>query len=169
MQFSYCSIYRGERYHLKEWGRAPEKWVQTYFIEHATVAVDTDPSHYYNLKAKKLQGTFNLRHSQAQNVIEWIFGVVKWWFQIMVAAPEYSLSKQAKLVNAICVLQNFIQAYDPEDGNDIIAKVEQASPQHLQENFAVEVSTAEWEEVSERQDQIAKAMWEQYIAYNEGI
>lgn len=91
-------------------------------------------------------------------------------FRIMVAAPEYSLGKQAKLVNAICALHNFVQAYDPEDGNDInIAEVERASPQHLREDFAVDVSRAEQEEASERQDQIAKAMWEQYIAYNEGL
>ena len=34
----------------------------------------------------------------------------------MVAAPEYLLEKQAKLVNAICALHNFIQTYDPKDG-----------------------------------------------------
>lgn len=79
----------------------------------------------------------------------------------MVAAPEYSLGKQAKLVNAICAVHNFIQAYDPEDGNDIqanITEVEWASPQHLQQDFAVDVSPAEWVEASRRWDQIAKAM-----------
>jgi hypothetical protein len=89
----------------------------------------------------------------------------------MVVAPEYSLEKQAKLVNAICALHNFIRAYDPEDVNDIngITEVERASPQHLREDFAVDVSTAERVEASKRRDQIAKAMWEQYIAYNEGL
>jgi hypothetical protein len=88
----------------------------------------------------------------------------------MVAAPEYSLAKQAKLVNAICALHNFIRAYDPEDGDDInLTEVERASPQHLREDFAVDVSVIEQEEASKRRDQIAKAMWEQYVAYNEGL
>jgi hypothetical protein len=69
---------------------------------------------------------------QVQNVIKQIFGVTKQQFQIMIAAPEYSLKQQAKLVNAICTLHNFIQAYDPEDGDEINhTEVEQASPQHL--------------------------------------
>jgi hypothetical protein len=88
----------------------------------------------------------------------------------MVAAPEYSLKKQAKLVNAICTLHNFIQAYNPEDRDDInLIEVEQASPQHLWEDFAVDITATKQEEASEKQDQIVKAMWEQYIAYNEGL
>jgi fumarylacetoacetate (FAA) hydrolase family protein len=88
----------------------------------------------------------------------------------MVAAPEYSLEKQAKLVNAICALHNFIRAYDPDDGDDINpTEVERASPQHLREDFAVDVTATEREEASEKRDQIAKAMWEQYVAYNEGL
>jgi fumarylacetoacetate (FAA) hydrolase family protein len=88
----------------------------------------------------------------------------------MVAAPEYSLAKQAKLVNAICALHNFIRAYDPEDGDDInLTEVERASLQHLREDFAVDVSVIEREEASKRRDQIAKAMWEQYVAYNDGL
>lgn len=89
-------------------------------------------------------------------------------FRIMVAAPEYSLEKQAKLVNAICALHNFIRAYDPEDANDInITEVERALPRNLREDFAVDVSVTEREEASKRRDQIAKAMWDQYVAYNE--
>jgi fumarylacetoacetate (FAA) hydrolase family protein len=88
----------------------------------------------------------------------------------MVAAPEYSLEKQAKLVNAICALHNFIRTYDPKDGDEInLNEVERASPQCLREDFAVDVTATEREEASKKRDQIAKAMWEQYVAYNEGI
>jgi hypothetical protein len=88
----------------------------------------------------------------------------------MIAALEYSLKKQAKLVNAICALHNFIQAYDPKDGDEInLTEVKQASPQHLWEDFAVDVTVTEREEASEKWDQIAKAMWEQYVAYNAGL
>ena len=88
----------------------------------------------------------------------------------MVAAPEYSLEKQAKLVNAICALHNFIWTYDPKDGDEInLTEVERTSPQSLQEDFAIDVTAAEREEASKKRDQIAKAMWEQYVAYNEGL
>jgi hypothetical protein len=88
----------------------------------------------------------------------------------MVAAPEYSLEKQAKLVNAICALHNFIWAYDSEDGDEInLTEVEWASPQHLQEDFTVDVTAMERETASEKWDQLVKAMWEQYVAYNEGL
>ena len=81
----------------------------------------------------------------------------------MVVAPEYSLEKQAKLVNAIC-------AQDPEDGdNDFMADVEQTTPQHVSEDFATDVSAAEREEASEKWDEIAKAMWEEHLAYNESM
>ena len=121
-------------------------------------------------RPRNFKELFNLRHSQARNIIEWIFGVVKRWFCIMVAAPEYSLKKQAKLVNAIWTLHNFIWAYDPEDGDEInLAEVEWASPQHLWEDFTVDVTVIEWEEASEKRDQIAKSTWEQYLAYNEDL
>lgn len=89
----------------------------------------------------------------------------------MVAAPEYSLKKQAKLVNAICALHNFIRVYNPEDGDDNLTDghVERAAPQYVRENFATDVSAAEREEASEKRDGIAKAMWEEYLAYNESI
>jgi hypothetical protein len=88
----------------------------------------------------------------------------------MVAAPDYSLEKQAELVNAICALHNFIHAYDPEDGDDdFMADVEQTTPQRVREDFATDVSAAEREEASEKQDEIVKAMWEEYLAYNESM
>jgi hypothetical protein len=121
-------------------------------------------------RPRNFKELFYLHHLQAWNIIEWIFGVEKWQFCIMVAAPEYSLEKQAKLVNAICALHNFIWAYDPDDGDEInLTEVERASPQHLWENFTVDVTVIEREEASEKWDQIAKVMWEQYVAYNEGL
>jgi len=52
---------------------------------------------------------FNLRHAQARNVIERIFGVLRKRFPIIVQAPEFSLAMQSKLVVACCVLHNFIR------------------------------------------------------------
>ena len=88
----------------------------------------------------------------------------------MVTAPEYSLKKQAKLVNAICALHNFIRTYDPDDGDDdFVADVEWTTPQCVREDFATDVSAAEQEEASKKQDKIAKAMWEEYLTYNERL
>lgn len=67
------------------------------------------------IRPQNYRELFNLHHAQAQNVIERIFGVVKQKFRIMIAAPEYSLEKQAKIILAICVLHNFIRVHDPED------------------------------------------------------
>ena len=52
---------------------------------------------------------FNLRHSQARNAIERIFGILKKRFPIAVQAPEFLLTMQSKLVLSCCVLHNFIR------------------------------------------------------------
>ncbi|EGO05085.1 hypothetical protein SERLA73DRAFT_44852, partial [Serpula lacrymans var. lacrymans S7.3] len=69
-------------------------------------------------RPKDFKELFNLRHAQARNVIGHIFVVVKRHFQLMVAAPEYALEVQAKLIPALCVLHNFIQLHDPDDSNN---------------------------------------------------
>ena len=33
----------------------------------------------------------------------------------MVAAPQYSLKTQSKIIHAICVLHNFIHVHDPDE------------------------------------------------------
>ena len=57
---------------------------------------------------------FNL-HANTRNVIKRIFGVVKHQFCLMVAALEYSLETQSKIICAICVLHNFIHVHDPDE------------------------------------------------------
>ena len=47
----------------------------------------------------------NLWHTSTHNVIEWIFGVLKHKFQILLITPEYSLEIQAHILAAI---HNFI-------------------------------------------------------------
>ena len=50
-----------------------------------------------------------------------------------------------------------------------MADVEQTTPQHVSEDFATDVSAAGREEASEKRDEIAKAMWEEYLACNESM
>jgi hypothetical protein len=66
-------------------------------------------------RPKNYKELFNLRHAQARNVVERIFGVVKRRFTLMVAAPEYSIRTQAKMIPAMCTLHNFIRIHDPTD------------------------------------------------------
>ena len=50
------------------------------------------------------------------NVIEHIFGVLKWPFQILLIAPEYDLEIQAQIPAALCAIHNFIQKHDLDEG-----------------------------------------------------
>lgn len=70
---------------------------------------------YISTRPKTERELFNLRHAQARNVVERIFGVFKRRFQIFSAPPEYSMAIQAKLVQALCVVHNFIRIHDPQD------------------------------------------------------
>ncbi|KIO00087.1 hypothetical protein M404DRAFT_153719 [Pisolithus tinctorius Marx 270] len=53
----------------------------------------------------------------------------------MVAAPEYDLQVQAKLVPALCVLHNFICTHDPDDTGEFdgISGTHQRPTTHLSE------------------------------------
>ncbi|ODN73084.1 hypothetical protein L198_08314, partial [Cryptococcus wingfieldii CBS 7118] len=75
--------YRGKRYHLKEWGKA-------------------------GTRPKNKEELYNLRHAQARNVIERIFGVVKERFSIMKHGSEFSMADQFRTIYAVCVLHNMI-------------------------------------------------------------
>ncbi|KAF9249183.1 hypothetical protein L218DRAFT_799376, partial [Marasmius fiardii PR-910] len=55
---------------------------------------------------------FNLCHAQACNVVEQIFGILKWQFPVFSRAPEYSIDYQTCLVSALSALHNFIQIHD---------------------------------------------------------
>ena len=61
------------------------------------------------------QELFNLRHSQARNIVERTFGVFKRRYRIFDTGPEYPIETQAALIQALCVLHNVIRVYDPMD------------------------------------------------------
>jgi len=58
---------------------------------------------------------YNLRHSQAKNMVERIFGVAKKCFAILWETNEYPMPTQAKIVSACGVMHNFIHTYDPAE------------------------------------------------------
>ena len=115
-------------------------------------------------RPKNYRELFNLRHAQVRNVIEQIFGVVKRRFRLLVVAPEYNLTTQAKMVPAICVLHNFIRIHDVDDiptANDTHIQAEQPL-MPIMEGLGGDISTAERNRATKLRESIAKAMWESY-------
>ncbi|KAG5220510.1 transposase [Salix suchowensis] len=95
---------------------------------------------------------FNLHHAQAQNVVECIFGIVKWQFQLINTAPEYSLKKQAKMD---------LDGATLEDLNNYC----QQSHTLTTDDYSTHISHEEHDQANDFQDRIAKEMWEQYQQY----
>jgi len=86
----------------------------------------------------------------------------------MVAAPEYNLVVQTKLVPALCVLHNFIHVHDPDDNEEGDEEREVGTNQAVQavpEDFGHQITPAERTRAGQKHDDIAEAMWAQYIEY----
>jgi hypothetical protein len=89
----------------------------------------------------------------------------------MVAAPEYSLVVQTKMVPALCVLHNFIHVHDPDDAEEEGEEAEMDTNQAVQvvqqrvEDFGHTITPAERARAGQKRDDIAEAMWAQYIEY----
>lgn len=116
---------------------------------------------------------FNLRHAQARNVIERIFGVIKKRWTVLVLAPKYDMDLQARIPAALGALHNFIMDHDPEEhvDHDIFDPIPGAhlNPEELvatQGELAVERRTdAESEEALYFRQEIAQKMWDDYVLY----
>ncbi|KAF8983857.1 hypothetical protein BDQ17DRAFT_1194606, partial [Cyathus striatus] len=101
------------------------------------------------------------------------FGVVKHHFHLMVAAPEYSLEVQSKVILALCVLHNFIHIHDPDDhmDRDELERrdlgLSQRAPVRMAADFGHSISVEESNQAERRREEIAKAMWTQYQNYQQ--
>lgn len=136
-------------------------------------------------RPKDHEELFNLRHAEARNLIEKIFGIFKRRFQLMNKAPEYPLQTQAAFVPALAALHNFIRKHDPNDnGEDLGADMvwlgstgQGSGPQNdevtgtsvngteeiREEDLGTGITPAEREQAIKRRDNIAKAMWVDYL------
>jgi hypothetical protein len=116
------------------------------------------------IRPKDYKELFNLRHAQARNVIERIFGVLKKRFAALSKPMEYSVEDQAKIMQALCVIHNFIRIHDPDDIPKINKVDINPEPMHVSgmDNLRGSVSRAEREKASRKRDEIAKAMWDSY-------
>jgi hypothetical protein len=117
---------------------------------------------------------FNLRHAQARNVIEHIFGVLKRRFRILIIPPEYSVKVQAQIPSALCAIHNFIQIYDPkEDELPDIGHPEYSnnSIPNPGDDGVRQINYGEddvLDDVAVRRDKIAQDMWVSYQTILEG-
>ncbi|KAH7918691.1 hypothetical protein BV22DRAFT_1024181, partial [Leucogyrophana mollusca] len=110
---------------------------------------------------------FNLQHAQAHNIIEYIFGVSKHRFRLMIAYPGYSPATQAKFIPTMAVLHIFLRVHCPSDHRDLLTtpgvhERPQQHPQVVPKHFDADISEAEVEEVSAQCDCISQQMWEIY-------
>jgi len=104
---------------------------------------------------------FNLRHASARNVIERIFGVLKRRFRILLLAPEYSLEIQARIPAALAAIHNFIRTYDADDEDPLATNGDNAGLGNFDGDGGHTFARTR-DDVDERRDQIAQAMWDDY-------
>ncbi|KAG8380780.1 hypothetical protein BUALT_Bualt06G0051600 [Buddleja alternifolia] len=84
----FLAPYRATRYHLNEWrGNTPTNYKELY----------------------------NIRHSSARNAIERTFGLLKKRWAILRTASFYDLKTQIRIINACCILHNFVRGEIPKD------------------------------------------------------
>lgn len=109
-----------------------------------------------------------MRHAQARNVIEHIFGVLKRRFRILLIGPEYSMEIQAQIPAALCAIHNFIRIHEPEDQAGLEPGTEGPYYPNAGDNHVYDVGILEENDtqraVVQRRDAIAEAMWRSYVA-----
>ncbi|XLR18631.1 hypothetical protein S83_046543 [Arachis hypogaea] len=127
----FLAPYRGQKYHLSE------------FNPH------NQPS--------TAQEFFNMKHSQARNVIKRAFGVLKARWEILRGRSFYPIKTQGRIITACCLLHNHIRrvmVVDPideiEDQN--ILGVDGETIHHIETSDA----WGRW------RDQLAQEMWNQW-------
>lgn len=108
---------------------------------------------------------FNLRHAQARNIIERIFGVLKARFRILSHCPSYSVQVQAQIPAALCAIHNFIRLHDSQEDEEqedgcIHGRAEAGDDVVRQVGFVE--ANGDNNGVVQRRDNIAQAMWNDY-------
>jgi len=129
----------------------------SFFLEAITDFID---------RPKNAQELFNLRHAQARNIIERIFGVLKRRFRILLIGPEYSYVVQAQIPAALCAVHNFIRIHDPTEETVVVGDDDQVNQQaNAGDVFVhqIEYNEAVDGGVAARRDQIAQRMWQDYL------
>ena len=114
---------------------------------------------------------FNLRHAQARNIIERIFGVIKNTWMILQVPSHFDMDLQATIPPALCALHNFIARNDPfhstdglEDDHTPGIHVEPLDiPTSSETLGSGQISDEERDRAGQWRDKIAQTMWDQYL------
>lgn len=88
---------------------------------------------------------FNLRYASLKNVIEQIFGTIKYHFFIFKSSPRFLFTTQAKLVLACVGLHNFLRKHFRSNG----FPEEMITPNNNQANFEEVVNVGALEQQRE--------------------
>jgi hypothetical protein len=136
-----------------------------------------------HVRPKTPEELFNLRHAQARNIVERIFGILKRRWALFNRAPEYPIQTQAMLVAAIAALHNFIRIHDGEDNADSLGPESDGSqrvgaesssldafvdlePREIApEELGMYISEEEKVRAAARRDRIKDQMWADYVEY----
>lgn len=162
--------YRGIRYHLAEWGRGDTMYVSiSWLIFFFTFLIK---SFHCLFRPQNKEEVFNLRHAQARNVVERIFGVVKKCCDILNRPPEYDLDIQAAIPAGLVALHNFILDHDEtdlshymdDDNNDAVEYDHMDDSQGSQGNGSI--PQAERTRAEVQRDILAEAMWANYLEFS---
>ncbi|KAI3453553.1 hypothetical protein Pfo_010216 [Paulownia fortunei] len=136
----FLAPYRATRYHLNEWR-------------------ENTPTNYKEL--------YNLRHSSARIAIERTFGLLKKRWAILRTTSFYSVKTRIRIINACCILHNFVRGEIPVD--PLLDEVDQELERILrieddyddEEQIRTVKTTNEW---TTFRDNLAHQMFEEYQA-----
>lgn len=113
---------------------------------------------------------YNLRHAQARNVVEHIFGALKKRFGILTIPSEYDMDIQARIPPSLAAIHNFIFDNDKMELEDM-SNIPDPQPGNVPDesdfgNLMRRAPTAaEQAQAKNKRDGIAQAMWESYQEY----
>ncbi|KAF8806057.1 hypothetical protein BYT27DRAFT_7102947 [Phlegmacium glaucopus] len=107
----------------------------------------------------------NLRHAQARNIIEHIFGVLKKRWDILNCASQYDMDIQACIPAGLAATHNFILGHDDTDIHNYLHDLDPSSPP----TEAVTgdpghgaIPQVEQDRAEALHEEIATRMWESY-------
>ncbi|KAL4321791.1 hypothetical protein AHAS_Ahas14G0145800 [Arachis hypogaea] len=127
----FLAPYRGQKYHLSE------------FNPHN--------------QSSTAQEFFNMKYSQARNVIERAFGVLKARWKILRGRSFYPIKTQGRIITACCLLHNHIRRVM------VVDPIDEMEDQNI---LGVDGETIHYIETSDAwgrwRDQLAQEMWNQW-------
>ncbi|CAL1354467.1 unnamed protein product [Linum trigynum] len=131
----FLTPYRGQRYHLKEWG---------------------------GLRPKKAEEYFNMKHGSARNSIERAFGINKNRWAVLRDASWFSPEVMVQIVNSCYLLHNFIKreaGVDAFERDYVDTEPEQypsAYAEHIEDVISVVQPSDQW---TNFRDKLSQEIW----------